>query len=120
MCPGLTAITLSVPEGAYTMATLQDAINHAVNLRLHTEGAALLQDVDGTDDFITLAPDYVANRVVLTFNHDACTLHWSDAAATMGSVIVNPSPNPNRLKVTLHQVSAPMEDVARGRHTRHT
>lgn len=86
-CPGLTAVTLTVPEGAYTMATLQDAVNHAVNLRLHTEGTALLQDADGKDNMITLAADYVANRVVLTFNHDACTLHWSNAAATMGAVI---------------------------------
>ena len=59
-CPGLTAITLTVPEGAYTMDTLQSAINHAINLRLHTEGAALLQDADGKDNFISLAPDYVA------------------------------------------------------------
>ena len=86
-CPGLTAVTLTVPEGAYTMDTLQTAVNHAVNLRLHTEGTVLLQDGQGKDDFITLAPDYVANRVVLTFNHDACTLHWSNAASTLGAVI---------------------------------
>ena len=54
-CPGLTAVTLTVPEGAYTMDTLQTAVNHAVNLRLHTEGTALLQDAGGKDDFITLA-----------------------------------------------------------------
>jgi hypothetical protein len=86
-CPGLTAVTLQVAEGAHTMSSLQDAVNHAVCSKLHLEGAALLQDGSGVDNFITLTPDYVANRVVLTFNHDACTLHWSNAASTLGAVI---------------------------------